>query len=243
MQKSLAAIALLVVACNKPSAPPPSPPIPAPRVPVGAAPGSPPLGDPSVDSRAVDEAQTLTDAKVVAYIAYLKAMPKGAKPVTGVGMTRFARQNPAQLESANDLALAASGLSQEEVAGLTQLTSAYNRAGALTIMMLNEQLEATRKKIADAKAQGKAPSALDTGMEKAFSANLAKEQAQRVERMKDFVGIYGQAAVDILDRHQTEYQAVVQGAAQQAAAQPDPSGPAVSVGHPSPSSSLTRPAQ
>jgi hypothetical protein len=67
-----------------------------------------------------------------------------------------------------------------------------------------KKVEEYRKKIDEAKASGKQPSAVDVAMEKAYSG-----QAGQLEKMrKEFATQYGPEALALMQKHEPEFFAI-----------------------------------
>jgi hypothetical protein len=104
------------------------------------------------------------------------------------------------LKAAQEAACKKAGLQGSDIPGLTLITSEYySRRG--TAVTLQNDLDTARKKIADAKAAGKEPNSIDTTMEKTYLEMLGREP----DIKKDYVAKYGQAVVDLLSKHETEF--------------------------------------
>ncbi len=198
----------------KPAAMPPSPALPAVRAPS-------PVARPAVVAVDVEAAKALlTEDKLSRFATYQREMLSVTSDAVGVGMQAYAKggtdqkkfqgamaadNRSAKIEAATKAALEKSGLTQDEMMKLTRVTTRYY-ASAYAMQDGVRKVGELRKKIEEAKTQGKQPSVVDTAMEKVYSG-----QADRLEVLrKDFAAQYGPQALALVQKHEPEFFAINQ---------------------------------
>jgi hypothetical protein len=177
MRRAFVFVLLLSACAKKPATPPKPPPLPG-------------------DAQALAAAAGLTEQKVAAFNAYLRALAPTI--------------DAAHLEGVPAVALPPSGLANDEVTALAHLWAAYNRAEGLGILELNQDLAEVRRRIEGAQSHGKKPAPTDLDMAGSIQDHLDKLESQKAAHMGMFVATYGQPAADLLAAHHDAYQIAAQ---------------------------------
>ena len=214
LTRASACIVLGLFACSKepakPVVPPPlaAPPA-APAVPAANVPRPTVAGDGSGQA-------VLTEDKISRFLTYQKeisavtaeavAVGVGAYQKGGADQKKFEKamgqdDRTAKIAAASKAALEKSGLAQDDVTKLTRvLTPYYARVYAL--QMLLGGMGAGKAKAEGKKAgDGKSPTGLEAALDKMHDGQSAQLEKAR----KDFAEQYGQAALELVKKHEPEF--------------------------------------
>lgn len=165
-----------------------------------------------VDEPRDQGAEALTTKKLEAFFIYEREMLPQTQLAMGMATGAFrqagekmgeALAKDARLEAiqaAQQAALDKAGLTIGEIPPISLLTGAYYPQRALA-RQAKADLETVSKRVADAKAQGKEPSFMDTAMEQAHRETLASS----VAACREFQNEHGAALVKLLDERLDEY--------------------------------------
>jgi hypothetical protein len=184
----------------------------------GAAPAGPSTTSPASTGAAADNktkmAASITEEKLAAFAVYQREMipmmgltMNVAMGALKIGKSRSDKEDVAAkdeqakaLKAAQEAACKKAGILMSDIPGLTFITAEYyaKRGAAIT---LQEDIDETRKKIADAKAAGKEPSPVDTAMEERYAEMLEEHPDIR----KEYEAKYGKDLVDLLAKHEAEF--------------------------------------
>ena len=212
MNKLALALCLALFACNKPAETPTGTPPAAPEVaavaPDAAAPaasGAQLLTDDKLARFAVFRRETLSmtaDVMGMAMGAGVKAM--GSDP-TQVDQKKFEGEMAKDdrlkaIEEKNNAALTKAGLTQSEVAALTQLTTEYYTK-AMMAADAKAQLVGIQERIATAKAKKKQPGIMDTSMQKSYEDQVSEFEAFK----KGFGTKHGAAVLAAMEKQEPEF--------------------------------------
>jgi hypothetical protein len=168
-------------------------------------PGTSQPGMAGVDSSRANAAKALTEESLKKFIIYEnEIMPHMALAMGAMSGDAATREKKAkEFEVIQTAAIKKAGLEQSDIPGLTLLTGEYY-SQTYVAQDAEKQLVAIAKRVAEAKAQGKEPNQLDVILEETHKKTVADTVAFR----KDFEAKYGKSALEILQRHETEYAAI-----------------------------------
>ena len=188
---------------------------------LGAAKPAAPLSMPAAAPADVAAVKPLlTEDKLSRFAVYQREMLGVTGETMGVGMQAFAKggtdqqkfqgameadSRTAKIADASKAALEKSGLTPDEMAKLSRVAMRYF-AHAYALSEAAKKLDGYRKKIDEAKNNGKQPGVVDVAMEKAYSGQAAQLEVLR----KEFATQYGPEALALMQKHEPEFFAINQ---------------------------------
>lgn len=131
----------------------------------------------------------LSEDKLARFATYRKEM----LPVAGGAVGAGSRQ----------AALEKSGLSQDEVYKLNRVVTPYY-ARTYAVRDAVQRAAEVRAKIERAKAEGDTPSPIDIAMDRLYGGQLARLEVLR----KDFATDYGEDALTVVQKHESDFHAI-----------------------------------